>query len=371
MSRDLIDPILVKESAIAMIHNERLPVAVESGASTQYQQISANTQSSTNMSFVWQSPNVNIGIDQNMMVRTTVEATINCASVPIGQKAFQYGYSDSLQSFPFNQNIISANLQLNNVSSTVTTQRLIQSLIRTYSQDELSEFNSTTPVYLDNYKAFSDALGANNNPLSAYSTASFDEHLLPRGSFPATLSVVHNITAGGTDTSLISTNTADTWAITLTVTVTESLLLLSPLSNSGKNEVGPLIGINNLSLQLTLDSTLARFFSSATSYITSISGVSYSSSQLLLKYYQFTPIQASKISAKTVVPSYQLVEYPTTFLSTIASGATTSITSNSLNLGVVPETIYISVRKLFSSQNWTDPLQRSNDIIRFRHSSLG
>ena len=50
----------------------------------------------------------------------------------------------------------------------------------------LSQWNSLTPTFLDDYADFSDGLGANNNPLAGFSNSSYDRSMNPRGAFPLT-----------------------------------------------------------------------------------------------------------------------------------------------------------------------------------------
>jgi hypothetical protein len=122
----------------------------------------------------------------------------------------------------------------------------------------ISKSASYTPSLPDGpFYNFSSYIGTNANIFSTATNQSYDHKRIPRGSYVVdSIAVTHNITAGGTNTSTISSNTADTWSIVVTVTVLEPLLatgfFLMPQEEDG---AGGLLGTNNINLQITLDSS--------------------------------------------------------------------------------------------------------------------
>jgi hypothetical protein len=256
----------------------------------------------------------------------------------------------------------------------------------------LCRYNSLTPSYVDNqWGLYYDGVLANSNPLAAYANTGYDEDFEPRGAFPVGIVITHNITGGGTDNSVISTNLNDTWSIAITVEVTEPFLALSPFINCKPNEEAGLVGINNMSLVLNVDSTCKRLFSTANSvvngggtglqsYITGITlGTTavpnaFSNTRLFFNFLSLQPEQYAKISTKNVVP---FLDYPR-YLSTannnapIDPGVETTLTSQSIQLNQIPDLILISVRYPMSSQNWayTSSFLTINKIsINFNNAS--
>ena len=118
-----------------------------------------------------------------------------------------------------------------------------------------------------------------------------NQNILPRGCFPVQFAVTHNITGGGQDNSLISTDPADTFSIVVTVTVTEPLFL-SPFANSETDKAG-FLGINNLVLNINIDNSCKRLWSSATGHITNIQLNSFTNSKLLMNFFSLQPEQYS------------------------------------------------------------------------------
>ena len=106
-------------------------------------------------------------------------------------------------------------------------------MLKMNNDENLNRYNSMTPVYPDSfYMYYIDAVNTTNaNVLSGMDDTMLNQNILPRGCFPVQFAVTHNITGGGQDDSLISTDLADTFSIVVTVTVTEPLFL-SPFANS-------------------------------------------------------------------------------------------------------------------------------------------
>jgi hypothetical protein len=193
-----------------------------------------------------------------------------------------------------------------------------------------------------------------------------NQNILPRGCFPISFAVTHNITGGGTDTSLTSTNVADTWSIVATVTVTEPLFL-SPFANSENDKAG-FLGLNNLVLNINIDNSCRRLWSSATGYITNIPLSSFTNSRLLMNFLSLQPEQYSKISAKNVLPYLDMPRFlwqvgtipplnpagalPTNLITPSTQGQ--RVTFNNIQLNQIPDLMIICCRQQMSTQNWNN-----------------
>lgn len=365
--------VLIEDSRIADI-TDREVFGVQSGASqSTYQQFNAVSASNSSIVFNVQVPSENIVIDRHLLVQTELTFTLNLSNVPAGQQAFNYGVTDCLQAFPLNSLFTTCQSTVNNVSVSSNLKDILPMISRMNDNRMLSRYNSLTPAYVDNqWGLYSSAVLTNSNPLASYNNNGYDEDFEPRGAYPLTSTVItHNITGGGTDTSVISTDTDDTWVIVLTVQITEPFLALSPFINCQPNQQAGLVGVNNMSFVLNIDSTCARLFSTANSYvngagnglssfITSITlgsvaqQTGFQNTKLLFNFLSLQPEQYAKISTKNVVPFLDYPRYLSVSNNTtqIAPGGTATLTSQSIQLNQIPDLILISVRYPMSQQNW-------------------
>lgn len=363
MASQDINLVYVQDSRIKDITPE-LTYGVEGGAaSNTYQNFNAVSTSKSNIVFNVQVPSESIIVSREVLVRSTIDFTVNITNVPVGKTAFNYGVTDSLQAFPFNSLCSTLSAQINNTNVSVNLQDVMPSLLRMNDSRHLYRYNGMTPNYPDSgYKLFSDAVLANNNPLGGFNNASYDIDQLPRGAYPITKigNVVHNITAGGTDQSVVSTNTADSWVIELQATVTEPLFL-SPFifGDSPFNKQG-FVGLNALNVVCNMDTTCKRFFSTANSgYTYSVSlGNSnntdgFSKDTALLMNF-LSSQDTDLIQAKNVVPYHDFNRYLTSTSSAVNAGSSSSVISQNIQLNQLPDLFLISVRKPMNSLSVKD-----------------
>jgi hypothetical protein len=376
---------LVKDACIADITDD-LTFAVESGAANcTYQAFPATSPSNSSLVFSVQLPSESIVMGRDVLMRSALTFRVNCGGaanqVPVGNIAFQYGVDSSLAAFPFSALVTTASVQINNTNVSINLQDVLPQLMCLNSREHLSYYNGMTPSLPDgDYANFADALGATNNPVGAYANGGYDNRLTGRGGFPVTISVLHNITAGGQDASLISTNVLDTWVITVSAIVTEPLFL-SPFiwGDPVKNAQG-LVGVNNMAMTFNLDGQLKRIFSSASPYISTLEAGSLANPSLFTAVgfqqsivpapaiptllIKFLSTQASDIvKSKNVVPYTDFPRYITTsttlcppFLGVLPLVSPTIVqqTSQNLQLNQMPSKILVCLRKPMGSQTCKD-----------------
>jgi hypothetical protein len=270
--------VLVKDSVIGDITSD-LDFAVMSGASqTTYQRFPSTSASNSALIFNVQVPSENVVIDRAVMITTGLTFTIYAGSqtvvanqVPVGQSVFNYGLTDSLQAFPLNSLFTTATAQINNTTVTMNTQDVLPSLLRMTDSRELYRYNSMTPSLPDQaYGAYSDAVGAFNNPLAGYSNASYDIDQVPRGAYPANVELRRFSAGVFADNSPIALAVTDTWEIVVSTIVTEPLILSPFIFGEPEFNKQGFLGINNMSLTLNIDATCKRLFSTSKPYITNI-----------------------------------------------------------------------------------------------------
>ena len=366
--------VLVRDSVIGDITSD-LDFAVKSGASqTTFQRFPATSASNSSLIYSIQVPSENVVIGRDLLITSGLSFTLTATGVPNGDLAFNYGVTDALQAFPLASLMTTATAQINNTAVSVNLQDILPSLLRMNNSRELYRFNSTTPSLPDQaYARYADAAGANNNPLAGYANASYDIDQVPRGSHPVAINVVHTLSIGGTDASLVSTNVLDTWVIEVSTIVAEPLFLSPFIFGDPEYNLQGLLGINNMTFTFNIDATCKRMFSSSTGFITSIAlgtaanpnGFTSSSTiagvlqqpsnpAMLLKFLSTQP--SDLIETKNVVPYMDFPRYLTSSSNTtaVAPQASAALTSSNLQINQIPDLFVINVRKPMSQQTIQD-----------------
>ena len=367
---DFIEAVLIKDSRIDNIRST-LGFGVFSGASSvNYQQYGALSQNANQMVFNCQIPSEQTLIDRNVMIQATYKVKLIISNVAKNATAFNYGLGESFQAFPIHSSIKNMTSTINNVSTTVNTQDILQSLLKMIDPRELQRYNAGCPsmpdLYFNNY---ADSTGTAGDPTADYKSAGYDNLLLPRGSHPLkSINVVHNITAGGTDASLVSTNVLDTFIITLESQFTEPLMT-SPFLFGGKNNDTnqALFGITCINLVINLDTSLKRFFSTNNTGNISIAFDETNPITDAKLLFTFLNIQETDKLPKRNIVNY--IDYPV-FVSadtdTIAPNATKTIISNNYNLNQIPDLLIVSVRRPMASMT----IKNTNSFLPIRNISI-
>lgn len=372
--------VLLEDARIADLTSTEVFGVQSSASQSTYQQFQAVSSSNSSITFNVQVPSENIVIDRHLLLASQLSFQISAGNVPIGAQVFQYGLTDALQAFPLNSLFTTIQTTINNVSVSTNLQDVLPMLMRMNDKRQLARYNSMTPSLPDSaWGQYNNAPATNNNPLASYNNASYDECFEPRGSFKLDFIQIDRYNAGGVfqDNSPISTAVTDTWKISITVSLTEPFLALSPFINCEPECCAGLVGVNNMSMVLNVDSSCKRLFSTANNsvvggnslagYISNIQlgfpvapqgasaqSVGFVNTRLLFNFLSLQPEQYAKISTKNVVPYLDYPRYLTTFTSgtTIASKGSATLTSQSIQLNQVPDLILITARVPMSQQNW-------------------
>ena len=367
--------VLLEVNRIADISSEEVFGVQSSAAQSTYQQFQAVSASNSSIVFSVQIPSENIVIDRHLLIQSTLGFTISAGGVPVGEQVFQYGLTDCVQNFPLQSLFNTVQATVNNCSISTNYQDVFPMLMRMNDTEVLARYNSMTPSYPDNaYGVYADGVLANNNPLSTISNNGFDDSFMPRGAYPVSINLRRFVNGVDTDASPISTSaTTNTWKIEIVLQVTEPFLFLSPFVNSCPASNAGLVGINNMSMVLNVDSSCKRLFSTANtsitgagsnavinSYITGIqlgtaaTPIGFQNTRLLFNFLSLQPEQYAKIATKNVVDYRDYPRYLTTSTNNIAlaPGASTTLTSQSIQLNQVPDLILITARVPMSQQSW-------------------
>lgn len=375
----------VNDSAINDITPE-LEYCVKGGpASTTYQSFPATTSSNSSLTFSIQVPSENIVMGRDAMIESKVNFSIKVgsASQPITAVAGTYyvnwGLSTAFGSFPISSCMNTANIQINNTSTSINLKDVLPQLLRLNDSRELYKYNSYAPSLPDQaYYEYESGAGANNNPLASYSNASYDVDQTPRGAFPLdAYNVAHYGVAAGV-VSFLDTSTegagadepeaadGEFWIINVVATITEPIFV-SPFtwSNPEFNAQG-LLGINNMAFNFTIDSGLSRLLSNSNPLLSVVPGDArisptnspsnfFLSSRVLLKF--LSTQDTDRLQTKNVVPFMDFPRYITSQFnngSPVAGGQSVQVISNNIQLNQLPDYFIICVRKQMATQTIND-----------------
>lgn len=367
---DLIKPVLIKDSRIDNI-NSSIGYGVFSGSGYnnyyQYNSVSANA---TQMIFNCAIPSDNTLIDRNILIQATYKIKLTITGVAANATAFNYGLGECYQAFPIHSSIKNMTCSINNNSFTVNTQDILQQLIKMIDPKDLQKYNNMTPTLPDLYfNNYIDAVGSKADPTGDYKSAGYDNLLIPRGAHPLdAISVVHNISGGGTNTSLKSTNVGDVFVITLTSTFTEPLFM-SPWLFGAKNDHnnGCLSGVQTINFNINLDTSLKRFFTTNNTNNISITFDEtdpITNARILFNF--LTPQEIDKIPSRNTVPFIDYPVYISSDSDSIAPTVNKSIYSQNYNINQIPDLFIICVRKPLASLTIKD----TNSFLPIRNISV-
>jgi hypothetical protein len=384
MSGD-IKTIKITDSRINDLTNDMTFGVFDGGSQSTYQQFPFNSASNSSLTANIQIPSESIVSDARVLFKSDLNLTVQCGNVPATKQAFQYGLTDSLNSYPLQSCFTTANVLINNANSSTNYQDVLPFLKLLEDSKNSDKINSTSPDYVNEFWGmYSDAILTNSNPMASYNEASYDNARIPNGAYPCTITVNHYVAGVLTDSSLISTATTDTWTIYLTFKgLTEPFLGLSPFANKDFNKAG-LLGLNNTALTLNIDSAVRRVFCTGntavnqagnglTSYITNISlgnpssnGLGFTNSKLMFNFLTLSDLQYSKISTRAVTnySSYDRYISPASSSPSVAPNGTGSVTFQNIQLNQIPNLLVFALRVPVSQQNWayTDSFLKINTV---------
>ena len=351
--------VLVKDSRIGNL-TDSIAYGVFKGGqqctSAQFNAISASTSSHV---YNIQVPSETTIIDRRVMWKSTV--TLRIQGVPAnGEQLINYGLTDALSAFPLHQLCTVISSTINNNTVSVNMRDVLPALLRMHDSKELASYNGTTPTMYDTYLSYSDAVGANNNPLSGYKTIS-DNDLCGRGTFSLdavaadagfTTAVANGDNAGAVRTAYVK------------FTVTEPLLLSPWIYGNPQTNNQGIYGIQNLNFQMNIgDASRVWRTAQADTVINSVQVVGFENSSLNFMF--LTPHPSDLMSARCVVPFYELPRFQiqggtmpaATAPAYVGASITPSkkdFTFNSISLNQIPDKLIIMVRKAMSTQTYQD-----------------
>ena len=131
-------------------------------------------------------------------------------------------------------------------------------------QKEVSKYNLLTASYLDeNLSTLEGCETYGSNPLAGMGAVNYDATIMPRGVIVPTTIVISQMTSAGVavSTSPICITAGNIFKISISVSLTEPLLFLSPFAGLTKSQDDAcLLGINNMNIICNIRSNLGSLF---------------------------------------------------------------------------------------------------------------
>jgi hypothetical protein len=395
---------LIESSIISDITDQETFGVLAGPALSTYTQFQAISASSSQIVFNVQVPSESIVLNREVYMSSQVAFTLTSipAGIAAGQTFLNWGLTEALNAFPLQSLFSTIQAQINNVSTSTNLQDVLPMLLRMNDNRKLSRYNSMTPSYPDQaWGQYNQAVhttnlkNSNSNPLASYNNNGYDSDFQPRGSFPVKL-YVEQYEADGTyvSNSLVSATNGNKFIVGVVFTCTEPFIALSPFLNCNPMSNGGMLGVNNMSIVCNVNSSASRLMGTANTTLnggvlvpSKINTISlgftprgdsaipaFSATRLLFNFQTLQVEQMAKLSSKNICAYTDYPRYLTTFNNSnaIASGASSTLTSQNIQLNSVPSLILISVRLPMSSQgiaNTSSFLQINNISINFNSQS--
>ena len=269
------------------------------------------------------------------------------AAKPGSGYLFNYGGLDGFGPFPLSQLFESQTITINNTTVSQQTKSILSILLRIHDKRVLSRYNGLTPVQFDTLAKYTKIAGSNQNPFASFLNASYDNDLLPRGSYPITLTNVTgtNFNAAGGAT-----------IVDVAIKVSEPILV-SPFVWSEIDGESGVYGIQacNMTFNMSGDvGNVVRFggvkadrFAAGALPAVVFRGVAEPS----LRIQYITPHASTELPSRNVVSFYALDRYITSNVQGFGIGAGTegelpksgTVTSASIQLAQIPDKLMITV----------------------------
>ena len=367
---DKLTPVTVHDPRL--LQQERVYPVLKGGADVLYKQFTTTSVSQSSISFSCPPPSQHVIVDRRIHLVLPVRLTLVATGIPPGDLLLNPGQC-CIRSYPAQKALDTVQMTLNNQSMSINISDIL-SAVEHFNIDRKLKANdySKCPTYgACQSQQFSDLFGSVRSPMAAYADGEDD---LASHQFPFT--IVSQTNVAGTATSVIDFVTCEP-------------LFLSPLFWGGfDHDDSGFMGLRTFDLTLNflngganrmiaIDNVSAGVaytpatWSAQMQFGSFAPAFSYSDNQPLLLFQYLTP----QIQDKAEMDMNRMYNYPffnverfPTDLPAIAAGATSSASSNNIQLNSIPSKMYVFLRKK-NADLLADPFS-SDTFLRINTVSL-
>ena len=334
------------DQRIDLTKNTKL-ILEESAGDVNFRRYSATTASISNINFTNVNPSgPDVILDKKVYVSCFFELQFTRVGAPIvpgSAPLLQIGYNDAPRFMPLNSSIETTQIQLNGTSQSFSTNRYIEPLMRysnyrDFSMRDLSGTYSQQDTMSEYHFALAPPVPGSLNNASAYGSAGnvlgqnwSNGYIAGRGGHPDCVKTFD-----------------DGNAATVTVYTIEPLVI-SPLGWGHSDKRG-FYGLNTFQVQLTITSApeLSIWSRSKLSepYVCRLSSIN----QAEIMFQELRPKSLEGLPLRNIYPFSRITSNPNSGPA-LASGASTTVVINNLQLQAIPRLIYIFARQIKNTRD--------------------
>lgn len=305
------------------LNNERSFVIVKGGQTITYYPYPATSYSNANFNFTTNPPGKQNVLDRVVIIDVPVTLTFVGGGDSSGDRILQRG-RDAFRSYPISSITSTLTSKINGFPVSIELSEVVHLLSRYHTPlEDKNTFASLSLQMEDNYQNYSDADGANNNPLGVYQDNSTQ---VPRGAYPMIVSVNTNTNA------------------TVNAIIRE-YIILPPYIFDG-HEAGGLTNLDTLEFNWVLNPNLQRIWSRSTANTVPLTSLTCNFGQPTMYLAWITPRLTQTIPSLMVYPYFQISKYVANQPNGVVNSNTSQILmSQVIQFNSIPRKIYIFAKQ--------------------------
>lgn len=339
-----IKPVLVKDPLLML--SDQISYGVVEGASDiSVQKFPSSSSSSSSIVINAQMPSVNTVISRHVVLGATITLTVT-GTVADGKYLINYPHDTCLAPFPLAQLTTNCSVMINNNTVSNNVNEILDPILRSVTKDEMCRWNSTTPTQIDEFGNYAvlTSITDTASPFNGYGSY-YDYANVPRGSFPVTI----------TNNTINNTGAPVQKTVTITFSVREPCFV-SPFLFSQPAEKAGLAGVSQVIFNMQMDALAKRairFLDRGVATNRTVTSVVYN--DVYAEFKLLSPKVSDLIPATTVCDLMQYTPLSLPAADGIASGVSSSLTSNAIMLNSYPDLAIVFVRNAFGNLDQFKP----------------
>jgi hypothetical protein len=345
-------------------------IYLQGAANVSQKSYTTSSVSTSSLQFTAQPPNRSIYVTSRPLIQTGTRLFFSGVSTAIGQTLINPN-RDAPRAYPFSSGVDVMNVTLNNFSVSVNLADILHPFLRYNVTNKLkNHLYSTAPSYPDQSQLYSSLVGSVRSPLAGYGDST-DENVQGRGGY-CRYAIV---------TNPVSTSIGQTLNAIVDLVTTEEFFFLSPL-NWKKHESHSFINLVTFDANITMLGNAANRMWSRDETSLPLTSLTFQFAQLLtggpafsfpetspvimFEYYQPKESTMLPLDNMAVYPYFDIQRFPTDITGVPQWPASSTFSSNNIQLSSYPKRIYIYARQpnniLYSSCTNTDTFATISNI---------